>query len=147
MAREKLDEFFAATAFNPLKDITRAQVMVKKGATKREDNAVIVLSGSLNKDKITGFIKKTLGEGLDEEKVGAFTLYQSKDGKGGLCFIDDAKVAFGTLAAVRVYLDARTVKSKPDSSTAVVRARKMPYRLQLKLLTPSSPLKRCSVNF
>jgi hypothetical protein len=108
MAREKLDEFFAATAFNPLKDIIRAQVMVKRGTTRREDNAVIVLSGSFDKDKITGFIKKTLGEGLGEEKVGGFTLYQSKDGKGGLCFIDNAKVAFGTLAAVRVYLDART---------------------------------------
>ncbi|OGK10653.1 MAG: hypothetical protein A2W80_01825 [Candidatus Riflebacteria bacterium GWC2_50_8] len=108
MAREKLDEFFAATAFNPLKDITRAQLMVKKGATKREDNAVVVLSGSFNKDKITGFIKKAIGEGIAEEKVGDLTLFQSKDGKGGLCFIDSTKVALGTLAAVRVYIDART---------------------------------------
>ncbi|EKD83149.1 MAG: hypothetical protein ACD_39C00857G0001 [uncultured bacterium] len=107
MARQKLDEFFAATAFNPLKDITRAQLMVKKGATKREDNGVVVLSGSFNKDKIMGFIKNTLGQGLDEEKVGALTVYKSKDEKGGLCFIDDSRVALGTLAAVKVYVDAR----------------------------------------
>ena len=107
IAREKIDEFFAATAFNPLKDISRAQLMLKKGASKREDHASIVLSGSFNKDKIIGFIKDKIGsEVFGEENVGRLTIYKSKDEKGGLCFIDGSRLAFGTLPALRAYIDA-----------------------------------------
>ncbi len=114
MARQRIDEFMAATAFNPLKDISRIQAMVKKGATKREDNAVAVLSGSFNRDKIIGFIKEKTGREIAEEKNGDLTIFKASDGKAGLCFIDDSKVAFGTLAALTVYLDARNGK---DAST------------------------------
>ncbi|MBU1106160.1 MAG: hypothetical protein KKB51_05775 [Candidatus Riflebacteria bacterium] len=107
MAREKLNDFFAATAFNPLKDISRVQLMVKKGATKREDNAVFVLSGSFNTVKIMEFIKGMFGQGIDEEKLGDLTIYRSKDEKGGLCFLDNSKVVLGTLVAVKVFIDAR----------------------------------------
>lgn len=107
MVREKIDEFFAATSFNPLKDVSRVQLMVKKGATKREDNAAFVLTGSFNRDKIVGFIKDKAGQGIEEEKLGDLTLYKSKDGKGGVCFLDNSKVVLGTLAAVKVFLDAR----------------------------------------
>ncbi len=111
MAREKMDEFFAATAFNPLKDISRAQLMLKKGATKSEDHASIVLTGTFSKDKIMGFIKEKIGQAaFDEENIGNLTVYKSKDEKGGLCFIDATRVAFGTLPALRAYFDAREGK-------------------------------------
>lgn len=107
VAREKIDEFFAATAFNPLKDISRVQLMLKKGATKREDHASIVLTGSFNQEKIMGFIKDKIGsEVFNEESVGRLTIHKSKDEKGGLCFIDASRVAFGTLPALRAYIDA-----------------------------------------
>ena len=107
MAREKIDEFFAATAFNPLKDISRAQLMLKKGATKREDHASVVLTGTFNQDKIMGFIKDKIGPDVfGEESLGRLTIYKSKDEKGGLCFIDASRVAFGTLPALRAYIDA-----------------------------------------
>jgi len=107
IAREKIDEFFAATAFNPLKDISRAQLMLKKGATKREDHASVVLTGSFNKEKIMGFIKDKVGsEVFNEESVGRLTIYKSKDEKGGFCFIDASRLAFGTLPALRAYIDA-----------------------------------------
>ncbi|MEW6708755.1 MAG: hypothetical protein AB1403_02945 [Candidatus Riflebacteria bacterium] len=109
-AKQKLDEFFSATSFNPLEDVVKVQVMVKKGETKREDNAVIVLSGKFNQEKIVGFIKEKIGQAIDEEKMGNLTVYRSKDGKGGLCFIDGGKVAFGTLPAVKVFLEARDGK-------------------------------------
>ncbi|PKL45312.1 MAG: hypothetical protein CVV42_18730 [Candidatus Riflebacteria bacterium HGW-Riflebacteria-2] len=111
MAREKIDEFFTATAFNPLTDISQAQLMLKKGATKREDHASVVLTGSFNKDKVMGFIKDKIGSDVfDEETIGKLTVYKSKDEKGGLCFIDATKVAFGTLPALRAYIDARDGK-------------------------------------
>lgn len=105
--REKVNEFFAATGFNPLKDITRMQIMVKKGATKPEDHAGIVLTGSFNKDKILGFITSKIGQGVEEEKVGDQTLLKSKDGKGGLCFLDASHVVLGTLPAVRTFIEAK----------------------------------------
>ncbi len=107
MAKQKIDEFIAATSFNPLKDISRIQAMIKKGATKREDNAVIVLSGAFNKEKIVGFIKEKTGKELSEEKLGEYNVFKSPDGKGGLCFVDSGRVAFGTFAALSVYLEAR----------------------------------------
>lgn len=107
MLKGKLDEFFTATSFNPLKDVSRVQLMVKKGATKRDDNAVAVLSGTFNKAKIMDFIKGKFGQGIEEENLGNLTLYSSKDGKGGLCFLDNSKVALGTLAAVKVFLEAK----------------------------------------
>lgn len=110
MARQKIDEFMTATAFNPLKDISRIQAMIKKGATKRDDNAVVVLSGTFNRDKIMSFIKEKTGKEIAEEKAGDMTIFRSNDGKAGLCFIDETKVAFGTLAALTVYLDARSGK-------------------------------------
>lgn len=106
--REKINEFFAATSFNPLKDISRVQVMVKKGATKPEDNVVIVLAGTFNRDKILDFLKSKVGQGIEEEKSGDLTLLKSKDGKGGLCFLDNTHVAFGTLAAVNVFIEAKS---------------------------------------
>jgi hypothetical protein len=105
--RQKMEEFFTATGFNPFRDISRAQLMVKKGATKREDNAVIVLTGSFNKDMILGFIKTKLGQTINEEKIGDFTLSLSPDGKGGVCFLDSSKVAFGTTAALQVFVEAK----------------------------------------
>lgn len=107
MAKQKLNEFMTATSFNPLKDIAKIQAMVKKGATKREDNAVIVLSGSFNKDKIMGFIKEKIGKEISKEKLGEYSVFKSPDGKGGLCFVDSGRVAFGTFAALSVYLEAR----------------------------------------
>lgn len=104
--RDKMQEFFSQTSFNPLKDIRHVQLMVKKGETKREDNAVFVLSGSFNQAKIMEFVKGKFGQGFAEEKVGSYNLLSSKDGKGGLCFLSDARVALGSLPAVRVFLDA-----------------------------------------
>jgi len=106
VARQKIDEFMTATSFNPLKDVSRVQAMIKKGATRREDNAVMVLSGSFNREKIMGFIKEKLTKEIAEEKSGELTIYKSNDEKGGLCFVDNSKVAFGNLAALKVYLEA-----------------------------------------
>lgn len=117
--KQKIEEFFAATSFNPLKDITRVQLMVKKGASKREDNAVFVLSGTFNKDKIMAFIKDKLGQAVDEEKYGTATLYKAKDEKGGLCFLDNSKVALGTLPAVKTFIDAAAGKDLSDDYTAL----------------------------
>lgn len=110
MARQKLDEFINATSFNPFKDISRIQAMIKKGATKHEDNAVVILSGSFNKDKIMGFIKNMIGKEIAEEKNGNMTLYKSNNGKGGLCFIDNSKVAIGTLPSLNVFIEAMAGK-------------------------------------
>ncbi|HNX74942.1 MAG TPA: hypothetical protein PLM07_01095 [Candidatus Rifleibacterium sp.] len=110
MARQKIDEFMNATAFNPLKDIARIQAMIKKGASKREDNAVVVLTGAFNKDKIMGFIKEKTGKEIAEEKSGDMSIFKTPDSKAGLCFIDNSRVAFGTMAALNVYLEARNGK-------------------------------------
>lgn len=108
MAREKMNEFFSATSFNPLKDIRRVQLMVKKGASKKEDNAVAVLSGSFNPAKLQEFIRSKLGQGVDEEKSGDLTIFTAKDGKVALCLIDGSKAAIGTPPALKVFLDARS---------------------------------------
>jgi len=105
--RQKIDEFLAATEFNPLKNITRLQIMVKKGATKAEDHAAIVLSGTFNSEKILTFLNKAAGSAIEEEKIGALTLMKSKDGKGGLCFLDDTRAVLGTLPAVRTFIEAK----------------------------------------
>lgn len=110
VARQNIDEFMTATSFNPLKDVSRVQAMIKKGATRREDNAVVVLSGSFNQEKIMGFIKEKLAKEISEEKCGELTIYKPNDGKGGLCFVNNSKVAFGNLAALKVYLEALTGK-------------------------------------
>lgn len=107
-AREKMNEFFSATDFNPLENIKRAQLMLKKGAHKRDDHASIVLCGSFNKDKLLAFVKEKAGQALEEEKFGELVIYKGKDGKGGFCFIDNSKFAFGTLPALRAYFDARS---------------------------------------
>lgn len=107
MAREKMNEFFSAASFNPFRDIARVQLMVKKGETKRDDNAVAVLTGSFNQSKIQGFIKDKLGQGIDEENVNGLTMFKAKDGKVGLCIIDGAKAAIGTPPALKAYLEAR----------------------------------------
>lgn len=108
MAREKMNEFFSATSFNPFRDISRVQLMVKKGASKKEDNAVAVLSGSFNPAKLQDFIRNKLGQGVDEEKSGDMTIFTAKDGKVALCLIDSSKAAFGTPPALKVFLDARS---------------------------------------
>jgi len=107
MAREKMNEFFSAASFNPFRDIARVQLMVKKGETKRDDNAVAVLTGSFNQSQIQGFIKDKLGQGIDEENVNGLTMFKAKDGKVGLCIIDGAKAAIGTPPALKAYLEAR----------------------------------------
>ncbi len=106
MAKQKIDEFMAATSFNPFKDISRFQAMIKKGVRRSEDKAVMVFSGSFNKDKILGFIKEKLGKEFAEEKLGELTLYKSNDEKGGLCFINNSKVALGSMEALKVFLEA-----------------------------------------
>ena len=105
--RQKINEFLSATGFNPLKDVTRVQVMVKKGPSKPEDHAAIVLTGSFNKEKILQFLSTAAGPAIVEEKLGDLTLMKSKDGKGGLCFLDASHIVLGTLPAVKTFIEAK----------------------------------------
>jgi len=121
--KEKIDEFINETGFNPLKDIFKIQIVVKKGETKADDLAAAVLTGSFNKEKIMNFLTQKLNVPFDEEKVGDLILIKSKDGKGGLAFIDQSKVVLGHPDAVKVALEARLgsyVSKEFDSLKAMV---------------------------
>ncbi len=56
-----------------------------------------------------------------KRNVGRLTIYKSKDEKGGLCFIDGSRLAFGTLPALRAISTLSMAKSSATNSMSLNR--------------------------